>query len=315
MNPVTPVSSLRRVLGGSPDTPVLAIERWYPTTPSDMWQAFTDTERLSRWLGRIADPMPSAVGDPYRIDLGPADIADGVVLSCHPEEHLAVAWRVAGEPESVVDVSLAADGTGTMVVLQHRLARSTGLADYGGGWEDLLAALVAVVAPDTPVATRQRDEAVGREAWQRIADIQHDGGRILRVSHVAPAAIESVWDAFATVDGIGSWWWSALGATHEFNARPGGRYRFAAPGAGFAVRGTVLELDRPHHLAWSWIWEDGETDGPVERVDIELTSLDGGHATRVDIRHQGPWTDPDQSENYRIGWESTLGALVARHTV
>ncbi len=133
----------------------------------------------------------------------------------------------------------------------------------------------------------------------------------IRLSRIVPAPIDTVWAAFTTLPDIESWWWSTLDATHELDPRPGGRYRFAVPSAGFAVRGTVLELDDRRHVAWSWIWEDGDSDGPLERVDIGFTTV--GEGTQVDIEHQGPWTHPETGPNYTIGWMSTLDVLVRLH--
>lgn len=314
--PTNHVTDLRRVLGGSADAPVLAIERWYPTSAGDLWKAVTDPERLSRWLGRFLGPVPKAEGDDFRIDLGPGDddppyfVASGTLVGCSAERHLAAFWNLPNEPTGFVDMWLTPNGTGTTLLLQHRLDSHDDLVDYGGTWETRLTCLIGlfdarVGTPDGRFLERQ-----GRDAWTRLAELQHGADRRIRVSRVVPAPVGSVWDAFTTRDGLASWWWATLGATHDLDPHPGGRYRFAVPAAGFAVRGTVLVMDRLHHLAWSWIWEDGDTDGPAERVDITFAATDGG--TRVDVDHQGPWTDADQAADYRVGWESTLDALVGR---
>lgn len=307
--------ALRRILGGSPDAPVLTIERRYRTSPDDLWLALTDPERVERWLGKLVGPRPQRVGDPYRIET-PADsgMATGTILECRPPECLIADWQWADEPASRLEITLTADpeAEATTLLLQHRLQRADDVAGHGGGWEERLDSLVRTVAPGDPVDEPATAEKAGRQAWQRLAALQGEAHNNVRVDRVVPAPVDAVWSAFTTPAGIATWWWTRLGAEYEIDARIGGHYRFAAPAAGFAVRGTYLELTPPGHLAVSWIWEDGDVDGPVERVDVTLTAHPDG--TLVEIHHRGPWEDPAQQENYRLGWESTLDGLVSHHT-
>ncbi|MBA3982981.1 MAG: SRPBCC domain-containing protein, partial [Acidimicrobiia bacterium] len=69
-----------------------------------------------------------------------------VVLRCDAQRRLTVRWSWPGEPDSIVDLTLAPEGAGTRLVLEH-LPLTDGLAtEYGAGWEDFLAKLATTLA-------------------------------------------------------------------------------------------------------------------------------------------------------------------------
>lgn len=302
--------SIQRILGGNPDRPILTFERRYRTDPDDLWQAITSPDRLARWFGRLDTPVPKRVGDAFRVHLGgdEKDRADGVITSCRRPEHLAYEWSWQDERPSRVEVALAPDGDHTTLLLTHRLAEREHAVGYGGGWEEMLGALHAQLDP-TFTHTAPTAETEGNRRWTQLLELR-DTAHDLRLTRMLPGTCEQVWDAFTTRDGLATWWWSALGTSYEVDLRLGGRYRFAASSAGFAVHGTYLELTSGEHLACSWIWEDEDGVGTTDRLDLTLRPRPTG--TEVEIWHRGPWTDDSQVENYRQGWTSTLDALEER---
>lgn len=140
----------------------------------------------------------------------------------------------------------------------------------------------------------------------------HHGQLVVRQVVHAPPAI--VWRAWTTAEGLATWWWASSGdTTYEVDARVGGAYRISLASAGIAVSGEYLVLDAPHRLEMSWVWEDGDGAGPVERVEV---SFDGDEsATSVSVRHTGPWSSPEPAANYRQGWQHVLGALATSPSV
>jgi uncharacterized protein YndB with AHSA1/START domain len=70
------------------------------------------------------------------------------------------------------------------------------------------------------------------------------------------------------------------------------------------VRGTYLEVEPPHRLAFSWKW-DGTDDEPT-RVEVELSEVADG--TRMLLTHTGFATAEDAA-NHRLGWEPELTRL------
>ena len=76
----------------------------------------------------------------------PPTFATLVVLRCDAQRRLTVRWSWPGEPDSIVDLTLAPEGAGTRLVLEH-LPLTDGLAtEYGAGWEDFLAKLATTLA-------------------------------------------------------------------------------------------------------------------------------------------------------------------------
>ncbi len=133
----------------------------------------------------------------------------------------------------------------------------------------------------------------------------------LELDQRVEAPVAEVWDAWTTEAGLARWWWSGWDDTvYAVDARVGGAYRIEAPGAGIAVSGTYLGLDAPNRLEMTWIWSDGDGEGPEERVVVELRS--DGDATIVRVVHTGPWTTPQPAAGYLEGWQHVLGQLAAR---
>jgi len=125
------------------------MERTYSFDVDDVWHAWTDPERVARWLGTASGELAEGGVVHLRMsppDADPADIATLVVLRCDAQRRLTVRWSWPGEPDSIVDLTLAPEGAGTRLVLEH-LPLTDGLAtEYGAGWEDFLAKLATTLA-------------------------------------------------------------------------------------------------------------------------------------------------------------------------
>lgn len=283
-----------RSLTGSRERPVVTLARRYAAPPRDVWDALTDPVRLTRWLGAVErDAL-----DPDRVTVRVADAPDSPaearVRSCVPPETLLLDWEWDTEEPSVVAVTLRADGEGTFLTLEHRLGEPDHAADYGGGWEQHLGALVALFGGEQP--------APATSAWAGMT------ARPLEIEIDLPRTPEEVWPAFASASGLRRWWWNHWDDVEiAADVRPGGSYRFAAPGAGIVVEGRYLAVEAPSHLAFTWRWSDADGQSVDEACDLELLRVGGG--CRVRLRHTGPWSDDAPAESYRQGWEFVFGAL------
>lgn len=300
------MTDIRRALTGDAEHPTLAFERVYRASPASVREACTSIERLARWFGEVRGE-PTAVGDAFEALLSddPADVAVGSVLRCDAEA-IAVSWSWQGERESVITARIRSlDDERTALTLHHELAEAQHAVGYGGGWEQVLQALARSLgdaSDDAPDDDRIEAEAL--ERWRTITRAP------LRMDRVIAAPIDAVWGAFATSDGLASWWWTHWSdVTIDADVRPGGAYRIQAPSAGIELRGTYLEVAAPEHLSWTWQWIDGDDASQDEAVDVRLATVDGG--TRVTVQHSGPWADDAPAESYREGWAFTLGQLAA----
>lgn len=299
-----------RSLIGTPEHPEIVFRRTYRAAPSEIMDACTDVGRLARWFGAI-DGSPAAVGDPFTAQLSedPDDLATGEVLACGDDE-LTVSWTWQGEAVSTITARVRPvdDGT-TELTLHHAFAEPDHAAGYGGGWEQVLQALaraLGVPTADGGSAEIPSDDEIEAHAFRSWRELVASPVEI--VQDVA-APREHVWKAMTTASGLASWWWDHWeGIEYQVDARPGGRYRIAAPSRGITVSGTFLSVEEPAHLAYSWTWEDAEGSSADEAVDVHLEQNTDGTCIRV--RHSGPWApDAPQAEDYRQGWEYTLTRL------
>lgn len=104
---------------------VVLLKRTFDTSVDDLWSALTTQERIGRWLTPVTGEL--RLGGRFQLQGNAA----GEVLACEPPTHLAVTWEFAGAT-SWVEVTLAADGAGAALELQH-IAHVA--PDDGGHWE------------------------------------------------------------------------------------------------------------------------------------------------------------------------------------
>jgi uncharacterized protein YndB with AHSA1/START domain len=97
-----------------------------------------------------------------------------------------------------------------------------------------------------------------------------------------------------------------MGTRATIDARPDGPIRVEY-GNGAVMSGTIVELDAPRRLVFTWGWED-----PAEVVrpggsTVEVTFVEVPGGTRVRVRHTGL---PDgEREAHAEGWDYFLGRL------
>ena len=88
---------------------------------------------------------------------------------------------------------------------------------------------------------------------------------------------EAVYRLIATAEGLGTW----LDGV-EMEPRVGAPARFRLGDA--VASGTVLAVDPPQHISFSWDWEGGSLGRPSV---VALDAIDHGARTHVTLRHVG----------------------------
>jgi uncharacterized protein YndB with AHSA1/START domain len=155
------------------DASYLHLEREYDATPEEVWDAWTDPERLARWLARPAAAPLTAHG-PVRFTFGEGDSewADITVRESQPPHRLEVVWAIAGASSSVLRIEISAvDATRSRVVVEHRgLGDST--VGYGAGWEAYLQTLAVELGEDATVTWDERFAEVLPQWRERAAGLQ-----------------------------------------------------------------------------------------------------------------------------------------------
>lgn len=158
----------------------VTLERFYDTTPDDLWDAVTNPERLLRWFAPVSGELK--VGGRYQIK----NNADGVITECVPPHFFSVTWEFGGGL-SWVEVRLVADGEDrSRLTLSHICPiddhwRKFGPGAVGVGWDLALVGLAFHLSARD--AERMDENAFGAstegksfmadcsEAWRRAAVI------------------------------------------------------------------------------------------------------------------------------------------------
>jgi uncharacterized protein YndB with AHSA1/START domain len=112
--------------------PSLTLKRRLKAPPAQVFSAWTDPEKLIRWIGPSDTIANSAraeldvrVGGRYRISFktenGEYHEVHGVYREVAPPSRLVFtwAWHSTPERESLVVLTIAEDGDGTMLTLHH----------------------------------------------------------------------------------------------------------------------------------------------------------------------------------------------------
>jgi uncharacterized protein YndB with AHSA1/START domain len=144
---------------------VVRMEDRFDTDIDDVWSALTDPGRLARWLGEVEGDL--RLGGEYRFRFfASGSEGTGRVEACEPPRRLLLAHGLDQPDVKVIEVTLAADGDQTILVVEERGMPLDLLAAYGAGVqvhvEDLAAHL----------AGRERCDADAR--WDELQPAYED---------------------------------------------------------------------------------------------------------------------------------------------
>lgn len=150
------LAAARRTMGAATlpagDAYTMELRRRYEAPVDDVWDAITDPDRVSRWLGTVSGDL--RLGGAFALDGG----EHGEVLECEPPQRLRVSWLFGPDADawpgtSEVEVRLS-PGTsgGTELALVHAAAvgeplfSTYGPGAGGVGWDLHLLSLVRFLA-------------------------------------------------------------------------------------------------------------------------------------------------------------------------
>jgi uncharacterized protein YndB with AHSA1/START domain len=127
--------------------PSLTIKRRFKAPPAKVFAAWTDPEKMKRWMGpgamtgQLAE-CDARVGGHYRWVMKSPDgelfDVGGTYREIVPGEKLVFtwAWKSAPENESIVTVLLKPDGDGTLLTLTHEQFFDDASRDsHKNGWD------------------------------------------------------------------------------------------------------------------------------------------------------------------------------------
>jgi len=134
---------------------------------------------------------------------------------------------------------------------------------------------------------------------------------VLEMERVLPAPPPVVFGAFSDPNELVKWW-GPEGFTIpslKFHARVGETYRIEMQppeGDPFYLTGEFREVDPPARLAYTFVWEDPDTDD-VETL-VALSFRDLGESTEVAFT-QGPFKTEARRALHRDGWMDSFDKL------
>ena len=138
--------------------PSLTLKRRLKAPPAKVFAAWTDPEKMKRWMGpgevkTIRAEADTRVGGRYRIVMqapnGEEYDVGGVYREVVADEKLVFtwAWKSAPERESLVTLLLKPDGDGTLLTLTHeQFADEDSRNGHEQGWNSSLDKLEKFVA-------------------------------------------------------------------------------------------------------------------------------------------------------------------------
>jgi uncharacterized protein YndB with AHSA1/START domain len=122
--------------------------------PETVFAFFTEPDKITRWLAKDAtvDPRPGGINHQTHFSDGRDYSMRGEFVELDPPHRVVFTWGFAdddvGVPPgaSTVEVTLEADGNGTLLRLVHRDLPEAIRKDHDEGWGELLRQLATVVA-------------------------------------------------------------------------------------------------------------------------------------------------------------------------
>jgi uncharacterized protein YndB with AHSA1/START domain len=131
-----------------PQEDVVEREIHIAARPATVFAFFIDPEKMLRWKGVRADLDPRP-GGLYRVDIDGQHIVRGAYVEVVPHSRVVFTWGWEGEGVtpppggSTVEITLVADGDGTIVRLRHSGLSAEERASHGQGWDHFLPRLAA----------------------------------------------------------------------------------------------------------------------------------------------------------------------------
>jgi uncharacterized protein YndB with AHSA1/START domain len=144
---------------------VVRMEDRFDTDIDDVWSAFTDPQRLARWLGTVEGDL--RLGGEYRFHFyASGSEGTGRVEVCEPPRRLLLAHALGQPSETVIEATLTADGDQTIVVVEERGMPLNLLDAYGAG--------IQVHVEDLAAHIAGRERGDGEARWNELIPAYRD---------------------------------------------------------------------------------------------------------------------------------------------
>jgi uncharacterized protein YndB with AHSA1/START domain len=138
-------------------------------------------------------------------------------------------------------------------------------------------------------------------------------GLTLEMDRALPAPPSVVFECFTDQTELASWWGPEGFSTPslDFDPRVGESYRIEMQppeGHAFYLTGEFREVDPPTRLAYTFTWEDPDSDDADTIVELSFRNV--GESTEVAFT-QGPFKTEARRALHRDGWTDSFNRLEA----
>jgi len=134
----------------------------------------------------------------------------------------------------------------------------------------------------------------------------------VQLKRVVPCAPERAFELWTDPSLVAKWFGPPNGRmTLDMNAQTNGTYRFDVvmdDGLFFGCSGAYTHFERPHHLAFTWQWDESSFDSGVSEVDIQFLPVESG--TELILTHKKLAGDISE-QRHTQGWLACLDRLEA----
>lgn len=121
-------------------TASVTFTRHHDTDAADLWDAVTNPARLARWFAVVDGDLRE--GGTFVIHFDDADTPSCRIITCDAPQHFSWLWP-HGTATTLVEVEVAAEGSGSRLRLVHSRLTDTSAPEYGAGWHAYMSALEA----------------------------------------------------------------------------------------------------------------------------------------------------------------------------
>lgn len=139
----------------------------------------------------------------------------------------------------------------------------------------------------------------------------------VKITKVFNVPIDKVWDALTNPESIKQWHAPEGMTNPEVTGEllVGGKYKIVMEGHNMpnesyngimSVGGEYIEIDKPHKLVFTWLWDGAPAQ--THTTTVSMTLNDMGDKTELELIHNG-FADDNMMLEHNAGWESTLTKL------
>lgn len=168
----------------------VTLERSYATSPEDLWDAVTNSERLERFFAPVSGEL--SLGGRFQIEGN----ADGTITECVPPKFFAATWEFGGGL-SWIEVRIAPDGNErARIALSHICPidghwEKFGAGACGVGWDLSLLGLEGYLSNKSFDRSGGHAFMVSDEGKAFMAAASEDWGRAAAAGGEDPAQAEA----------------------------------------------------------------------------------------------------------------------------